>query len=96
MEIKSPLKAIKAKCKDCIYNPLAGGTWLMQIENCPATDCPLWNFRPLTKVTKDLIKENERRNDPEKQKLYEKRSKLAKERFAKQILDEHRLAVAKR
>jgi len=39
-------KAINEKCKDCIYDPLAGGTWLKQVELCTCSDCPLYPVRP--------------------------------------------------
>lgn len=43
-------KAINAKCKDCIYDPLSGlGTWRQQTEACPAKTCPLWPVRPVSK-----------------------------------------------
>lgn len=45
---KSWRKAINEKCKDCIYDPLAGGTWRKQVEDCTMTDCPLFDFRPKT------------------------------------------------
>jgi hypothetical protein len=48
----TPKRAIKAKCKDCIYDPLAGGTWLQQIEGCVVMACPLWPIRPLTEATR--------------------------------------------
>lgn len=38
--------AINDKCKDCIYDPLAGGTWRQQVEDCTCTDCPLYDVRP--------------------------------------------------
>ena len=40
-------KAVNEKCKDCIYDPLAGGTWLVQVGNCIDTPCPLHPYRPL-------------------------------------------------
>lgn len=42
-------KAINGKCKDCIYDPLAGGTWLAQVAQCSCIDCPLWPVRPAPK-----------------------------------------------
>lgn len=36
--------AINAKCKDCIYDRLAGGTWRRQVEACTATTCPLYPY----------------------------------------------------
>ncbi len=42
-------KAINAKCKDCIYDPLSGlGSWRKQVEGCPSTSCSLYPFRPKT------------------------------------------------
>ena len=41
-------QAIDAKCKDCGYDHLVKGTWRYQIEMCPCTDCPLYEFRPVT------------------------------------------------
>lgn len=36
-------KAIDAKCKDCIYDPLSGlGTWKQQVQGCTSKDCGLW------------------------------------------------------
>jgi len=48
-------KAINEKCKDCIYDDLAAGTWLQQVTLCPANDCPLFDVRP---QSKSLIPEN--------------------------------------
>ena len=39
--------AIAAKCKDCIHDPAAAGTWREQVAACQCTDCPLWRFRPV-------------------------------------------------
>lgn len=41
-------KAIEAKCKDCIYDPLVSGSWRKQVEECNSWDCPLWDVRPVT------------------------------------------------
>jgi hypothetical protein len=38
--------AINGKCRDCIYDPKAGGTWLAQVACCSAVSCPLWPVRP--------------------------------------------------
>ena len=35
----SPLKAIRAKCLDCM------GFQLGEVRNCPSQDCPLWKYR---------------------------------------------------
>ena len=34
----SPMKAIRAKCLDCVYTA-------QEVKMCPCTDCPLWHFR---------------------------------------------------
>lgn len=39
-------KAVNEKCKDCIYDPLAGGKWRQQVDACTDTACPLWPVRP--------------------------------------------------
>ena len=46
MIAKTRGQAIKAKCKDCAYDPLDKGTWKMQVEMCGGTKCPLYPFRP--------------------------------------------------
>src|ERR1700751_678815 len=38
--------AINGKCRDCIYDPQAGGTWLAQVACCSSISCPLWPVRP--------------------------------------------------
>lgn len=45
-------EAIKAKCIDCIYDPLDKGTNLAQIERCTMLDCPLYPYRPIPKSSK--------------------------------------------
>lgn len=47
-------QAIRAKCKDCTYDPLVRGTYLQQIEECRVTRCPLWSVRPMTVATINL------------------------------------------
>ena len=39
-------EAIRAKCFDCIYDPLAGGSALAQVRACTCRYCPLWPYRP--------------------------------------------------
>ena len=51
--------AIAAKCKDCIHDPSASGTWREQASVCTSTDCPLWGFRPLTRTPPDWIKSHD-------------------------------------
>ncbi len=43
--------AIKAKCKDCTYDPNQSGTYLQQIEDCTVRTCPLWAVRPMSVAT---------------------------------------------
>jgi hypothetical protein len=38
--------AINAKCKECIYDRMAPGTWRQQVENCTCKRCPLYDVRP--------------------------------------------------
>lgn len=44
-------KCIEEKCKDCTYDPMAGGTWREQVELCRVTSCPLYDVRPVTTAT---------------------------------------------
>lgn len=57
-EIKSPLKAIRAKCLDC------SGDYINEVRECPITDCPLYPFRmgknPFRKG-KEMTEEHKRR-----------------------------------
>lgn len=55
----SPQKAIHQHCKWCIYDPLAGGTWAEQVENCQIVTCMLYEHRKLTAKTKRLQREKE-------------------------------------
>jgi len=48
--------AIHAFCRECIYDSEEPGGWRKQVEACTATECPLYNFRPLT-----IAGENKRR-----------------------------------
>jgi len=40
-------QAIAAKCRECIHDPHASGTWREQVATCHCSNCPLWRFRPL-------------------------------------------------
>jgi len=44
-------KCIEAKCKDCTYDPKAGGSWREQVEACTVRACPLWVVRPVSSAT---------------------------------------------
>lgn len=47
--------AIAAKCRDCVYDGAAAGTWREQVAACPITTCPLWSFRPLSGNAPDWL-----------------------------------------
>jgi len=38
--------AINAKCRECIYDPAAPGTWREQVAQCSVIRCALWPIRP--------------------------------------------------
>jgi hypothetical protein len=38
--------AIDAKCRDCIYDDEAPGTWREQVAQCSSIRCALWPDRP--------------------------------------------------
>lgn len=40
-------QAIAAKCRECMHDPAAVGTWREQVATCHCVDCPLWGYRPL-------------------------------------------------
>jgi hypothetical protein len=40
-------EAIALKCRDCVHDDAAAGTWRQQVTACHLTACPLWRFRPL-------------------------------------------------
>jgi hypothetical protein len=71
-------EAINAKCKDCNYDELDKGTWREQVESCKATDCSLWEFRPITAATRK--KRTDERvaamTDEEREVYYSRLSKL--------------------
>lgn len=39
MAERTPIKAIRAKCLDCCCDQMS------EVRLCPATDCPLWEYR---------------------------------------------------
>ncbi len=49
-------EAIAAKCRDCLYDDKALGTWRQQVSACHLTDCPLWRVRPLAGGVPDCIR----------------------------------------
>lgn len=42
-------KAINDKCKDCIYDNMAKGSWVQQVCFCTSPNCPLFPVRIRTK-----------------------------------------------
>ncbi len=42
----SLLAAINGKCRDCIHDPAAPGSWRAQVAQCSCPSCPLWPVRP--------------------------------------------------
>lgn len=53
--------AVNAKCRECICDPLAGGTWREQVEACSCTRCPLWAHRPVSTAS-GKARASDRRN----------------------------------
>ena len=41
---------VNEKCKSCIYDPKASGTWRQQVTLCSVTSCPLYLRRPVSKA----------------------------------------------
>lgn len=37
---------VDAKCRECIYDPCAPGTWREQVARCGGVNCPLYSARP--------------------------------------------------
>lgn len=48
------LQAIRAKCRDCIYDECSPGTWRQQVDACTSTDCALHEWRPRSSAPKAL------------------------------------------
>jgi hypothetical protein len=47
-------RAINAKCRECIYDPVGGtGTWRAQVEACTSYSCPLYPLRPTSQGGKE-------------------------------------------
>ncbi len=45
-QTRSLRDAINAKCRACIHDPAAPGTWREQVAQCSVPRCPLWVVRP--------------------------------------------------
>jgi len=39
-------EAIAAKCRECVADDQAAGTWREQVSACSCIGCPLWRYRP--------------------------------------------------
>lgn len=50
-------KAIDEKCRDCIYDKGAPGTWRQQVAACAITTCSLHEYRPMMLPAKKAISE---------------------------------------
>ena len=53
-------KRIDEKCKDCIYDPTAPGTWRQQVLLCSAKSCPLRGVRakPTSPIPESTLRWN--------------------------------------
>ena len=71
--IKSPLKAIRAKCMDCT----AGSR--TEIQNCPIQNCPLHPFR----FGKNPFRQKREMSEEQKQKMSEILKRAREARFEK-------------
>ena len=51
-------KCINDNCKNCIYDPVAAGTWRQQVTLCTVTSCAVYPVRPATKapIPKSVLK----------------------------------------
>ena len=62
---RSRKQAIEEKCKECSYDPedKGAGTWRQQIEACVMPDCPLYEFRPLSRTNSPTLLSGVAKND---------------------------------
>ena len=54
---RSRKQAIAEYCKECSYDPEdeGAGTWRQQIEACVMSDCPLYEFRPMSRTNSPTL-----------------------------------------
>lgn len=45
--------AVRRKCRECIYDRGAPGTWLQQVGECSSVNCALHGVRPMPSVGRD-------------------------------------------
>ena len=82
--MRSPIKAIAAKCKDCVYDELDAGAGGVnaQIEACGDMTCSLYMYRPLTVATKQVKKEERiAKMSVVELASYQKKADATRERF---------------
>ena len=62
---RSRKQAIAEYCKECSYDPedKGAGTWRQQIEACVMTDCPLYEFRPMSRTNSPTLPSGVVKND---------------------------------
>ena len=51
-------RSIDNHCKQCIYDPISGGTWREQVTLCTVSFCPLYPVRPLSENAVVLLDGN--------------------------------------
>lgn len=59
MAIRTPLKAIRAKCLDCSCGQF------VEIRECPVVECPLWEYRLGHRPQKEQQETEEKTTDEE-------------------------------
>lgn len=70
-------QAVNQNCKDCCYDPEAGGNWRQQVEACTVTKCALWEHRPLTATTRKANAPEPTEEEKERRRIAGERLKLA-------------------
>lgn len=75
-------QAINKFCKDCIYDPYSQGNWRQQIEECTASQCALFEYRPITIAGRNRKRDRMCAEDPENYAKYrQKYAELARKNF---------------
>ena len=62
---RSRKQAITEYCKECSYDPedKGAGTCRQQIEACVMSDCPLYEFRPMSRTNSPTLPSGVAKND---------------------------------
>jgi len=77
-------QAINAFCRDCIVDNKDVGTWRTQVEGCEMTDCPLYEYRPITTTTRKAnIQLIESMGSAKQKEALERKRKVALESFSR-------------